>query len=84
MRYTRHAFVLNAERKSAFATPCIFVRRAITPMYTPWETHGARVVDSSNENIMERSKRFYEGEEDSWYRGRYHSLGCYENHIERR
>jgi len=39
-------------------------------MYTPWETHGARVVDSSNGNIMERSERFYERE-------RYHSLGCY-------
>jgi len=62
----RHAFVLNlnTECKSAFATPCIFVRRAITPMYTPWETHGARVVDSSNGNIMERSERFYEREED--------------------
>lgn len=60
VRCTRRAFVLNTEYKSAFATPCIFVRRAITPIYTPWETHGARVVDSSNGNIMER---FYEREE---------------------
>lgn len=67
VRCTWCAFVLNTERKSAFATPCIFVRRAITPIYTPWETHGARVVDSSNGNIMERSERFYEREEDSWY-----------------
>lgn len=59
--------MLNTERKSALATSRIFVHRTITPMYTPWETHGARVVDSSNENIMERSKRFYEGEKDSWY-----------------
>lgn len=63
-RCTWCAFVLNTERKSAFATPRIFVHRTITPMYTPWETHDARVVDSSNENIMERSKRFYEGEKD--------------------
>lgn len=47
-------------------------------MYTPWETHGARVVDSSNENIMERSERFYKREEDSWYVGDIHSHGYYE------
>lgn len=64
-RCTWRAFVLNAERKSAFATPCIFVRRAITPIYTPWETHGARVVDSSNGNIIECSGRFYEREEEA-------------------
>lgn len=51
------AFVLNTECKSAFATSRIFVHRAITPVYTPWETYGARVVDSSNENIIERSDR---------------------------
>lgn len=49
---------------SAFTTPCIFVHRAITPVYTTWETHGAHIVDLSNENIMERSKTILrEGEE---------------------
>lgn len=53
--------MLNTERKSAFATPRIFVHRAITPVYTPWETHGARVVGSSNENIIERLDSIREG-----------------------
>lgn len=57
---------VNTEHESTFATPRIFVHRTITSMYTSWETHGARVVDSSNENIMECSKQFYEGQKDSW------------------
>lgn len=61
-RDVRRTFVLKTERKSAFTTPRIFVHRAITPMCTTWEMHGTRVVDSSNENIMERSKRIYKRE----------------------